>query len=332
MISESGTQGQPIFVSWVRYHSRSKGVADSLGIESHFVRSDGSVLLRYWKQFVETRRLVRTRCPSIVVVMQPPIFALLSVWITLPRGSMIVGDLHSGAFLNKRWKWALPMTLRLLRRRGAAIVTNRELATACVAAGVRTFVLHDTVTVGFSGNAAVHDAPQSLVDVDLSSSVLVPVTYANDEPIDAILTAAASAPELIWLLTGRAPESVVRKAPMNVLFTGYVTDGEYAWLMNNTTVTLALTDRPFTMQCAGYESMSAGKPLVTSRTETLVDYFGSAAVYTELQASTIADSVRHAVTQADSLSGRMRDQRVFRMREQDAALEGLRSWIGSHHG
>lgn len=118
-----------IFVSWIRHHGRSAGLAAALGIDSFYITGgSGPAPLRYLRAWRETARLLRQRKPQSVVVMQPPIVALLSVAISTPRSTMIVGDLHTGVFTDPKWKWALRLTMRVLRKRGIAVVTGTELA------------------------------------------------------------------------------------------------------------------------------------------------------------------------------------------------------------
>lgn len=318
-----------IFISWVRFHRRSQGIADALGIPSYYVHSaTGGALRRYARQARDTARLIRKHRPKTILLMQPPVFALLAVRVlTFGTKTRIIGDLHSGVFLDPKWRWATRVSLFLLRGRHAAIVTNEPLARIAKEHSVRVLVLHDLV----------HDMSEdeegratALAGVDLTVPlVLVPLAYANDEPVDEILAAARKLDDAVWILTGKAPESLRNVAPPNVRFSGYVTNAEYDWLLRNSAVAVALTTREYTMQCVGYEAMSAGKPLVTSETESLRSFFGSSAVYTESSAEAIRRAVSEALARRAELETLMTAQRTRQIGEQTKALELLVAWTSA---
>ncbi|MDF2561860.1 MAG: glycosyl transferase group 1 [Microbacterium sp.] len=323
------TPADAIFISWVRFHRRSEGIANALDIPSYYVHSTvGGVLRRYASQTRETIRIVRSTRPRTVILMQPPVIALVVVWLlTLCKRTRIVGDLHSGVFLDPKWRWAMGLTLLLLRgKKHAAIVTNEPLARVSRRRSVRTFVLHDLVTeIGADSEAPT--APEVVQSQGNAPLVLVPLAYANDEPVDAIIAAARELSHATWILTGKAPAKVRDGAPANVRFSGYVTNAEYDWLLRNSSVAVALTNREFTMQCVGYEAMSAAKPLVTSNTESLRQFFGPSAVYAEPSAEAILGAVSEALEREADLAELMTKQRSNQMVEQARALEKLIAWM-----
>lgn len=321
--SSSGT----IFISWVRFHRRSQGIADALGIDSYYVHSaSGGVLRRYGAQTRDTARILRAARPATVILMQPPVIALVVVrLLTLFTMTRVIGDLHSGVFLDPKWRWATGLTLRLLRGRHGAIVTNEPLARIARKRSVRTMVLHDLVQVSPT-NADTPSQPAVAQDDDGRPLVLVPLAYANDEPIEEILSAAREVDDVTWILTGKAPASVRDGASQNVRFSGYVTNEEYDWLLRHSTVAVALTTRNFTMQCVGYEAMSAAKPLVTSNTESLRHFFGPSAVYADPTGQAIASAVKEAVSRRADLEHLIAGQRDRQILEQKKALEKLVAW------
>jgi glycosyltransferase involved in cell wall biosynthesis len=204
------------------------------------------------------------------------------------------------------------------------VVTNDELAAVCRRAGVRTFVLHDLLTAP-SGQPA-----GSRRSTLAQAQVMVPLSYANDEPVAEILEAAALLPDVSFVLTGAAPEKLVANAPANVQFTGYLDNPSYDSLFTGSDVILALTTRDLTMQRAGYEGLQAGVPVVTSGFDTLRRYFGRAAVYTQPEARAIADAVRSALGDNEALRAAGRERLRELLTEQAMALEKLKSWVAVH--
>ena len=320
----SSTSARTIFISWVRFHRRSQGIADALGIDSHYIYSaTGGALRRYASQTRDTARILRQTRPATVILMQPPVSALLVLRVlTLFRKTRIIGDLHSGAFLDPKWRWATGLTLWLLRGRHGAIVTNEPLARIARERSVRTLVLHDLVHPT-SANSEASGVVGNEADRPV---VLVPLAYANDEPVKEILAAARQVDNATWVLTGKAPNSVRDQAPPNVRFSGYVTNEEYDSLLHHAAVAVALTTRDYTMQCVGYEAMSAAKPLVTSNTESLREFFGRSAVYAEPTAAAISSAVQEALRRRTELEDLMTDSRNRQVTEQTKALEELGAW------
>ena len=59
------------------------------------------------------------------------------------------------------------------------------------------------------------------------------------------------------------------------------------------------------MQQAGYEAMAYGRPLVTSDSTVLREYFGPAARYTGPDADSIAEALSDAITRAPEFHASM---------------------------
>lgn len=211
------------------------------------------------------------------------------------------------------------------------IVTNESLAAKCRRFGVTTFVLDDAVPrrVG-SANGRVNDA--SLESLRPDEYVLVPLAYAADEPLEEILSAAARDGERTWVLTGKAPTVVREQAPTNVLFSGFVSGADYNWLVSRAGVILACTVEEDTMQRAGYEAVSWERPLVTTRTRALVDYFGDAAVFSAPTAPSLVESMRLAFASRLKLIESMSALGERKRNEYEDAIEGVRNFATQKGG
>ncbi|ACL40908.1 glycosyl transferase group 1 [Pseudarthrobacter chlorophenolicus A6] len=310
-------------VSWVDHHRRSAELAGALGVEPTFVRSNARFLpVRYFRQWIATWRLLATDADA-VLVMQPPVLSLACAYLHTNRRTTLIGDLHTGTFRDPRWKWAAPLVLAMLRKRGFAVVPNEALAELCRSSDVPVVVSHGYLTE--FDFAKVSEAPTMVRDG--LSFVLVPLAFAYDEPIDEILEAARITPQLTWVLTGKAPQSVAASAPKNLILTGFVSKEEYSGLRANASVVLAATTAEDTMQSAGYEALAAGTPLVTTPTKVLREYFGDAALYAAPKADSIAEQVSHAFMNLPYLANRMEGLRKMRIAEQDEAIAQIKSRI-----
>lgn len=318
-----------ISISWFHEHRRSREVAEVVGVDPFFIRSDRKFLpLRYIDQYLMTRRVLAEQKPACLVVMQPPPVALLAVlpYVTKHQ-AVLIGDLHSGVFFDRKWRWTAKWVLHRLRRHGGAIVPNGDLAEFCREAGVDAFVCHGLVKpLERTGASRVSDL------VPHSEYVLVPFTYASDEPVAELLDAARLRPEIRWVLTGKAPRAVRSEAPKNVLFTGFVSRDDYAALRLSATAILALTTRDSTMQSAGYEAIASGTPLVTVSTRVLRQYFEDGAEYVENTAESIARGTARVLSSAAEYRARMIARRGEIMVEQEAVRGEISGWLNKTLG
>lgn len=322
------TDARWVFVSWIHFHGRSNDLAFQLRARAEYITGGGGNRIgRYFRQWRETVRLMKRTDPDVVFVMQPPVLALWAVRAAVPKDAFVVGDLHTGVFTDPKWSWAARATLRALRRRnGAAIVTNESLAGRCRSAGVETYVLDDAVPRRV-GSAPVVTEADELKILEPNTYVLVPLAYAADEPIDEILAAAENDSRRTWVLTGRAPVAVQRRAAHNVRFTGFVSNDDYNWLAANAGAIVACTSEEDTMQRAGYEAVSWERPLVTSKTRALIDYFEDAALFAEPTSKALVAGVNTAFERREALIRRMADLGKQKRAEYDAAIQELRGSI-----
>lgn len=307
-----------ISINWFKHHRRSEELGRALGAETHFIVSERNPLaLRYLDQWCDTRKLLSARKPRVVQIMQPPAVALACVATSRRlRSSILIGDLHTGVFSDPRWRWASVLVLWTLRRRGFAIVPNEELAEICRQAGVETYVSH-----GFISATSAKDEQHP------DGHILVPLAYAFDEPIHAILGAALRLPHRHFVLTGRAPSAIRKSAPGNVTFPGFVSKDEFMRLRVEAGAVLALTDQERTMQSAGYEALADSTPLVTSPRRVLIDFFGDSAVYAESDSESIAEAIETVFAQHDLFSQQMAKRRQQQARDQTAAIEVIQATI-----
>lgn len=306
-------------VSWIGFHGRSESLAASLGGRADYVKAKGSLPVRYIRQFRETIRLIRSARADAVIVMMPPLPAICAV-VLAARGRVAVwADLHTGVFENPRWRWALRATMWVIRKHCAgAIVTNESLARRAESYGLTSIEVLDDILEPKPANAA-------------KDYVVFPVTYANDEPIEQIVGAARLLPEITFFLTGKPPSKVVDSAPANIKFPGFLPRSDFENLMSHAAIIGALTNRPYTMQRAGYEALELGTPLVTSSWADLRRYFGDAAVYTDEvnSAESIASAIDRVLKRRPEYRDRMQSTQAAKLDEQNIRLRRFNGMLAA---
>jgi glycosyltransferase involved in cell wall biosynthesis len=277
-----------IFVSWGKHSTRSASLGAALGCECHyFDRPLRLGPLKSVPALLRTIALLFRRRPALVACMNPPYFNGLVAWgYTLLFRARFVLDSHTAAFDDPRQAWLAPLHAFLVRRAATSFVTNRGLASAVERMGGRALV--------------VSDIPYEMPPGDYSVAadrfaICYVCTYGRDEPVDEVLRAADSLPDVRIYVTGdlrRAPAAIRTAAPENVTLTGYLSNAEYAGLLRGVAAILVMTTRPLTMQRGGSEAITVGKPLIVSNTETLQEIFSSGAVFIENTAAGIIEGVR----------------------------------------
>jgi glycosyltransferase involved in cell wall biosynthesis len=277
----------------------------------HVIRSERNGLRRWVDQAADTYRLLRRHKPEILFVQNPSL--ALTVFAFLTRrlfGYYLVVDAHNegvrpfarpGVFVG----W---LTRRLLKSADRTIVTNPALAADVSALGGRPLVLPDSLPVPpvlTATRRVIEDAPH----------VVVIASFRSDEPIAAIIAAAAKMPEIRFAFSGDARR--FRKngieLPANVQFTGFLLDRLYWQLLAQASVICDLTLKPDCLVCGAYEALAMAKPMVLSDNRPTREIFGRAAVLTSNEPDRIATALRTALDQRDQLAANAREvQKAFR--------------------
>ncbi len=280
-----------IFIAWIAYSCRSQLIAEKFQMKLYLIQSLKRryflAPLRYVLQAITTFRVLMREKPAVVFVQNPPIFAALVVYLYAKLWpAQYIIDAHTGALLEWRWQWSMFLFAFLARRAIATIVTNEHLAAMVEAWGAKTFIIADIPTT----------FPQSKpFPLNGKFSVAVVNTFSPDEPVEEILEAAASLPEVQFYITGdpiRAKERFLQNPPGNVKFTGFLPDEEYLGLLQSAQAIMVLTTVDHTMQRGACEAVSLGKPVITSRWPLLQTYFHKGTIHVDNTSRDIQAGVR----------------------------------------
>jgi len=300
-----------VFISWAPYCSRSDTLARRFGGESikvHFLgfRNAWHAPLKYLMQFFSTLATLFQRKPDIVFVMNPPVFAPLTVWLycALMKKSFIM-DSHTGSFLEPKWVRFEKMHAFIAKRARVSIVTNKFLADKVASFGGKFFIIPD-VPVEF-------DTPK--ISNLSHPHITVVNTFAADEPVEAILGAAALLPQVNFSVTGNlkhASKQLLAQKPVNLNFTGFLSNEDYVGLLAGSDAVLVLTTTDFTMQRGAYEAMSLGVPVITSDWELLRSTFYKGTVYVDNSVQGIASGINLLLQNAEKYKGEIKELKVER--------------------
>ncbi len=268
------------FIAWWPHSRRGEVFARALGGRLYCIYNfpTKGVLyapLRYACQAVRTLRVLFSERPSVVYAQNPPFVCGLVVYLYhRVTAARFVLDHHSAAFARV-WNWALPVQRFIARRAVTNIVTNRHWADVVRSWGAHALVMGDPFLDLPAGE------PFPMVET-AAFHVAVVSTFSPDEPLDAVVGAAARLPDVHFYVTGdgsRRPRSFFETLPPNVTCTGFLPDARYIGLLRTADAVMVLTTRNHTLQLGGCEAVALRRPLITSDWPFLRAFFPQGTVY-----------------------------------------------------
>lgn len=318
-------RARSIFLVWgpPSHGPRSRVFARRLGIEPVFLyatRRRGRLIApwKYTYQAIATLFVLLRRRPLVVFVQSPPGYGSVVVWLfTAVLGGRFLVDAHSGAFDTKRWIRPAWMYRFIARRAVATVVTNERHRQMIESRGGRAVIIRDIPAEFDIGE------PPGLAD---GFKVMAVNTFAPDEPVGELLTAAGDLPDVSFYVTGdpdRPTFTMPSATPDNVHFTGFLPNDAYYGLMRASDAVLCLTTRPHTMQRGACEALSMGVPIVTSDSDLLRSYFHMGTVHVRNERRAIRDGVRRMMAEHDRFAAEILQLQKAQRDEWDAALTQL---------
>jgi glycosyltransferase involved in cell wall biosynthesis len=323
----SSDGGRPIWVTW-ETHRRTSELSRDLGTQLVEITSGLPRLGRYTVLLVRTVASLIRHTPDVLIVQCPSIvLGLLAVGLKPLFGYTLVADLHNEAV--KPYIVSSRLYERLLRviHRAAdlCIVTNPYLTPVIAASGGRTFVLPDKLP----------DLPPASTTTHSPSRVVFVCTYSRDEPYLEVIEAARTLdPSVTVFITGRYRGKQPLAVPDNVRLTGFLPEAEYVDLLSSADVVVDLTAIEDCLVCGAYEAVALGRPLVTSDTTALREYFSRGTVYARHDSASLAEAITTALAHRERLASEMQllkpDLAAAWTQQRDALHHLLRRFRGRH--
>jgi glycosyltransferase involved in cell wall biosynthesis len=264
--------------------------------------------------------------PDVLIVQCPSI--VLGLWAAALKplcGYTLVADLHNEAV--KPYIVSSRVYERLLgvvhRAADLCIVTNPNLTPVIESAGGRTFVLPDKLP-DLRSASSEKPAPTSVVFV---------CTYSPDEPYREVIEAAAALdPSVTVFITGRYRGKDPLPVPSNVRLTGFLPEEAYVSLLASADVIVDLTAIEDCLVCGAYEAVALGRPLVTSDTAALRQYFRRGTVYARHDSASLAAAITRALADRERLAAEMRSLKPDLMAAWTEQRDALQALLGRGAG
>jgi len=312
-----------LVIAWAPYSRRSEMFARELGARLHCIhylrfQSPLYAPVKYILQTLRTWQVLFAERPQAVHIQNPPFVCSLvvSLYCRL-TGARFVLDHHSAAFARV-WDWALPVQKFVARRAATNIVTNQHWADIVHSWNAHALIMGDPFLELPPGNA---------FPVKPGFNIAFISTFAPDEPLDAVVEAAAQLPDVHLYITGdasRRPSSFHDSLPANVTCTGFLPDAQYIGLLRAVDAIMVLTTRDHTLQLGGCEAVSVGQPIITSDWPFLRSFFSQGSVHVANTAAGIRDGIQIMKSRHADLRKEMLAFRQANRQEWNAKLEQLR--------
>jgi Glycosyl transferase 4-like domain len=312
------------FVAWSPIAGRAREIAGLLGGEAYVLppsqgSGPGATLLRYARRVARTSWYLARRRPRTLIVSTPPVLAgVLAVAYGRVTGARVVLDAHPGSFgaqgddvsakLQPLHRWAV-------RRADATLVTTDAWADRVRAWGGRALIVHEAPP-----GRGPFGPPSG------SGRVLFVCTFEPDEPVEEVFAAAATLPDVRFVVTGdlRKRPGIEASAPPNVALVGFLDADAYWREMEQADLVLALTTEATSVQRAGYETVYAQRVLVVSDWPVAREVFPHA-IHVPNHAVGIAAGVRRGLAHLADHSASTQDARLLQERRWSRQLSGLRA-------
>ncbi len=313
-----------LVLGWMPASQRSATLASRLGFELCLLGTRGhrrplTAPFRYLSLAVRTWWTVLRRRPRAMIVVAPPFVAPLIVTpLAVALGIQTAVDVHTGALIDRRWSWSVPLLRLSSRLAGTAVVTLPSLAQMLGGHGFRTLVIPDPLP-GLT--ATLHPVATRAGERQVPHVVAV-CGWGDDEPLDELVAAAAERP---WnlVLTGQPRRSI--ELPHNVTASGFLDDQTYVRTLASADLVIVLTKRDHTLLSGAWEAIALGQPLIVSATPALRETLGPEIAGVGSTPAEIRRAIEDALgapaeTRARSVAARERFGR-----DNDAALADLRT-------
>jgi glycosyltransferase involved in cell wall biosynthesis len=227
-------------------------------------------------------------------------------------------DVHGHSLTSKKWAWTIPLQRFLAKRALATVIDQKMYDQAFTGWGARTVVLE----------RSPNNIPARWLDhpADEQFSVTVVSIFAADEPIDLVIEAARTLPDVQFHITGnaqRANPALLASAPANVHFTGYLKGDDYWRRMASSRAIMTLTTEPYSLVSGGIESMGLHKPTILSKQPVLEDYFVKGTVFVEHTVESLVAGIRQTQAKERELQTAVTELAVEKQNRWEASMRGL---------
>ena len=328
-----GRPSSAINVVWKAYGGRPDALR-VLHVEPRYLGwNPASQLLRpaeYAAKGAQTLTLLQRERPDEVWLQIPPSVKVYAAdWYKRRNpGAQVVADCHN-ITLERPWI-GFPGFQRALRQVFDVVLVHNEV------------VLQRALQLGFPAEKTVVLETRPALGVLPEQPpappthprpwVLLPSSFAADEPLEAIWQTARMLPDVTLVLTGDPKRAGARlqsgAVPANVTFTGFVDSPTYKMSLHTADAVMGLTTKPDVQLSVANEAVGFGKAMIISDTPVLRQLFPRGAVYVEPEPGSMSAGIRAALADRERLEQESRTLKGERVARWTAQAEEVLQRLG----
>jgi hypothetical protein len=315
------------FIAWAEDSGRAHEIARALGGEAYALYQ----LRIVWKTLVPLRYLLNafntgiyllSRRPRAVIVTNPPIFpGLIAVLYCAVTKAPLLLDSHPSSFGKAPMaKQAAGVHAWLARYAATTMVTVPELAKIVTAWGGRADIVHEAPSAHRAAPVRPISGQPRIVYIG---------RFAGDEPTADVVEAARLVPEADVLITGdvrKCPVPLVKSAPKNVIFTGFLKGRDYDRILEQADVIMVLTRHPLAVNRGACEAVYFERPLIISDLPVMTSLFPYA-IPVRNDAAGIARGIQSAIEHHSDLVAACPHARALQEQRWQQQLGRLRELV-----
>lgn len=283
-----------IFIDWKDFDRRNDIISKYLGYEMIFIHKE--IKSKFLKKirhiiyfFMTYNILKKKRCDIVIFTNNIFIHGISAYFFSKVFNFRLVLDTHSDPFNSQFKNITYPSLIHkyLARRVTLSLVHTPGNKMILEKWGAKVLLFPDLV----DEEMTKMQISNQIDSVNSQIYIVFVCTYAKDEPYKQAFEAFNKFRNYKFFVTGKITDKKnISKYP-NVIQTGYLRNDDYVKLLKNSLFIITLTERENTMQCAGNEALSLGKPIILSNKSFLKEYFHKGCVYTDNTVDSIVKSI-----------------------------------------
>lgn len=301
-----------LYIAWIGFQRRQVSISAHLRMELFFhpipkrtpkltkaLNYLGAAYATWCRLLVVRPRIVWVQVPQTPALWVAQLYRLL-----VCRDAKVIADCHNACF---RAPWAnIPFGMSSVRRADYVLVHNESLRSIALEHGI-----NDEKLVVLEDPPARFKATEK--DVFPCNAVkpwgLFPAGFADDEPIQELIEAAAKQPNVTFLVTGNTANlknrDLLKLAPANLNFLGFLSREDFDLLVLTCDFVLALTKFDGIQLSVCGEAVGAGKPMLVSDTPLLKHLYPAGSEYVQPTAESIAAGVQRIIGRLEEAAAEM---------------------------
>jgi len=304
-----------IFIAWNEYHARNESISQYLKIDSYHIGKHQSnkiaSAISFIKKSIKTLSILIKENPDVLIITNNAwVLPALSIIYCKIKKTKLIFDTHSSGISGPNITYPNYLKKKFAKNVFLNIVTNTEHAKVITKWGGKPFVLPDPPL-------KLDDIITNEYKVSNKINICYINTYSSDEPYNEVVNSVKNLNNITLYITGNYKNKNIKLINNeNIIHTGFLNRSQYIDLLKKSDIIMTLTTQENTFQCGANEALSLAKPLITSNTNVLMNYFYKGTIFVNPNdENSIKDGIVLMIQQKDKFKNEMMELKYEKERE-----------------